>query len=286
MIEDEPPIVEMLSKCVFLYDPLDRGNADFWTRTQFIKAIDELQGIPQKESDKLFRMVLNYEDERKLLSVYNMTMTCSYSIKRLILHLTILIIRTCMSVKSKVKMTSSLMPLTLVTFALPQFMAQHNCEDLKPTDTPSSFSTFTQDSSDLMSNQICAHHPMATQCNQSQYLTLLKQICAHNPSSSQVRQANLSNSLTSQYPPDPGEQVLKKSATEIGEQDFPVKKFKFIYPSSKPRMTETSALTPVQVVYSPIAFMIHQWTINLHDRYPPLHVLLPEEYISPSSHPL
>ena len=29
-------------------------------------------------------------------------------------------------------------------FALPQFMRQHNCEDLKPTDTPSTVSTFIQ----------------------------------------------------------------------------------------------------------------------------------------------
>ena len=100
------------------------------------------------------------------------------------------------------------------TFALPQFLAQHNCEDLKPIDTPSMFPTFTQASSDQTSNQICAHHPMTTQCNQSQYLTMLKQICAHNPSASQVSQANQSNYLTSQYPPDPGEHVLKKSATE------------------------------------------------------------------------
>ena len=86
------------------------------------------------------------------------------------------------------------------------------------------------------------------------------------------------------YPPDPGEHVLKKSATEIGEQEFPVKRFNFIYPSSNSRMTETSTLTYVDVAYSPIAFMNHQWTINLHDGYPPLHVLLPEEYI-PSSLP-
>ena len=59
-------------------------------------------------------------------------------------------------------------------FALPQFMPQHNCEDLKPIDTPSTFSTITQASSDHTSNQICAHNPMETQCNQSQYLTLVK----------------------------------------------------------------------------------------------------------------
>ena len=137
---------------------------------------------------------------QQVLSVYNMTMTCSYSIKRLILHLTISTIRTLMSVKSKVnKMTSSFMPLTLATI----LCYPNSWQDLKPIDTPSTFSTLTQASSDHTSNQICAHNPMATQCNQSQYLTLLKQVGAHNPSASQVSQANLSNSLTSQYPPDP-----------------------------------------------------------------------------------
>ena len=105
-------------------------------------------------------------------------------------------------------------------FALPQFMVQHNCGDLKPIGTPSTTSTFTQASSDHTSNQISAHHSMATQCNQSQYPILFKQICAHNPSASQLSQANLSNSLTSQYPLDPVEHVLKKSATEIGDRDF------------------------------------------------------------------
>ena len=71
-------------------------------------------------------------------------------------------------------------------FALPQCMAEHNCEDLKPTDTPSTFSTFTQAFSDHTSNQMCAHNSMATQCNQFQYPTLLKQVCAHNPSASQL----------------------------------------------------------------------------------------------------
>ena len=52
---------------------------------------------------------------QQMFSVYNITMTCSNSIKRLILHLTISTIRTLMSVKSKVKMTYSFMPLTLAT---------------------------------------------------------------------------------------------------------------------------------------------------------------------------
>ena len=53
-------------------------------------------------------------------------------------------------------------------------------------------------------------------------------------------------------------------------------------------MTETSvptlvhvAYSPRQVAYSPIALMNYQWTINLHEGYPPLQALLPEECIPP-----
>ena len=167
-------------------------------------------------------------------------------------------------------------------FALPQFMAQHNCKDLHPTDTLSTVPTCIQATSNLTQNPICAHNPMATQCNQSQYFTLFNKICAHNLSASHDNQANLSNSLTSPCPPDPWEYVLKKSAADLREQDFPVKWFKFIYTSSKPRMTETSTCTPVHVAHSPLAFLNHLWTINLHDGYLSLHALMPVEYIPPS----
>ena len=49
-----------------------------------------------------------------------------------------------------------------LTLALPQFLAQHNCEDLKPTDTLSTVPRFTQASSDHTLNPICAHNPVAT----------------------------------------------------------------------------------------------------------------------------
>ena len=49
-------------------------------------------------------------------------------------------------------------------------------------------------------------------------------------------------------------------------------------------MTETPVQEPVHVAYLPIASMNYQWTINLHDGYPPLQILLPEEYIPPSFH--
>ena len=54
-------------------------------------------------------------------------------------------------------------------------MAQHNCEDLKPTDTPSTVPTTLQVSIDHTFNPKWSHNLMATQCNQSQYLTLMKQ---------------------------------------------------------------------------------------------------------------
>ena len=55
------------------------------------------------------------------------------------------------------------------TFALPQFMAQHNYEDLNPTDTPSTVPVAIQALNDHPFNPRCAHNQMATQCKQSQY---------------------------------------------------------------------------------------------------------------------
>ena len=48
-------------------------------------------------------------------------------------------------------------------------MAEHNSEDLDPTDDPSTVPTAIQATSDQTFNPRCAHNPMATQCNQSQY---------------------------------------------------------------------------------------------------------------------
>ena len=165
------------------------------------------------------------------------------------------------------------------TFALPQFTAQHNCEDQDPTDDPSAVPTASQASCDRTFKPKCALNPMITQCNQSQYLTLMKKNCVHSPSASQASQTNLPNSLVSQYPPDPGEHVLK---TLTGEQDIPVQWFKFIHPSPKPRMTKTPFQIAVHVAYSPIASMNYKWTINLHDGYLILQVMKPEGYMPPS----
>ena len=53
------------------------------------------------------------------------------------------------------------------TFALPQFMAQHNCVDQEPTADPSAVPTAFLTSSDHTFNPKCAHNPMETLWNQS-----------------------------------------------------------------------------------------------------------------------
>ena len=123
-----------------------------------------------------------------------------------------------------------------------------------------------------------------SQCNQSQYLTLMKKNGAHSPTASQASQTNLSNSLVSQYQPDPAEHALNRSATYIGEQEIPVQWFKFIHPSPKPRMTKTPFQIAVHVAYSPISSMNYMWTINLYDGYPLFQVMKPEGCVPASLH--
>ena len=79
-------------------------------------------------------------------------------------------------------------------------MAQHNREYQDPTDDPSAVPTASQASCNHTFKPKCAHNPMVTQCNQSQYLTLMKKNCVHSPSASHASQINLPNSLDSQNP--------------------------------------------------------------------------------------
>ena len=66
------------------------------------------------------------------------------------------------------------------TFALPQFMAQHNYEYLDPTDDPTRVPTAIQATSDQIFSPRCAHNPLTTQCNQSQYPNLNHNLHYHN----------------------------------------------------------------------------------------------------------
>ena len=97
----------------------------------------------------------------------------------------------------------------------------HNCDDLDPTDTPSSVPTTLQAPSDDTYNPKCTHSLMETQCNHSQYPILMKQNCTHNPSTSQVSKNYHPNPVTFPYPPDPGEHVLETSSapTILVERD-------------------------------------------------------------------
>ena len=105
--------------------------------------------------------------------------------------------------------------------ALPQFLTQHNCDDLDPTDTPSSVPTALQAPSDDTYNPKCTHSLMETQCNHSQYPILMKKNCTHNLSTSQVSKSYHANSVAFPYPPDPGEHVLVPSSapTTLVERD-------------------------------------------------------------------
>ena len=105
--------------------------------------------------------------------------------------------------------------------ALPQFLRNHHCDDLDPTDTPSAVPTAHQASSDDTYNPKCTHSLMETQCNHSQYPILMKQNCTHNPSTSQVSKSYYPNPVTFPYPPDPGEHVLETSSapTTLVERD-------------------------------------------------------------------
>ena len=105
--------------------------------------------------------------------------------------------------------------------ALPQFLTHHNCDDLDPTDTPSAVPTALQAPSDDTSNPKCTHSLMETQCNHSQYPTVMKKNCTHHPSTSQVSKSYHPNPVTFPYPPDPGEHVLETSSapTTLVERD-------------------------------------------------------------------
>ena len=63
------------------------------------------------------------------------------------------------------------------TFALPQFMDQHNYEYQDPSDTPTTVPTAFQVSWDHTLHPECTHNPMAIQCNQ--YNLALPQFLAH-----------------------------------------------------------------------------------------------------------
>ena len=143
--------------------------------------------------------------------------------------------------------------------ALSKFLARHSCEDFNPTDTPSAARTDLQAPSDETYNPKSAHNPMETQCNQSQYPTLMKHNCTHNPSLSQVSQNNHSNPVAFLYPPDPGEHVLERSVTP----KTPVKRDKLDLSSLAPPKGRWKVLS-VGPILSRVPLQALYVLVNLH----------------------
>jgi energy-coupling factor transporter ATP-binding protein EcfA2 len=69
LLEDTPDVMQVLSRRLFLYDPLNRGGSDFWSRDQCAFQLAALQGIPQSQSCNIFQTVLTADDEQKLVEI-------------------------------------------------------------------------------------------------------------------------------------------------------------------------------------------------------------------------
>jgi hypothetical protein len=57
------PTMQILANRLFLYDPLERGGEDFWSREQFLAEIEQMPSIPQRVAHNLFQTVLTEGDK-------------------------------------------------------------------------------------------------------------------------------------------------------------------------------------------------------------------------------
>ena len=57
------PIMEILAQRTFLYDPLERGGADVWSRDRFLAEIEQMSVIPQRLAGNLFQTALTSDDK-------------------------------------------------------------------------------------------------------------------------------------------------------------------------------------------------------------------------------
>ena len=99
------------------------------------------------------------------------------------------------------------------TESLPELKGHLDITNQEPTDTPTTMPTAFQVSCDHTLHPECTHNTMETQCNQSQFPTLMRHNCTHNPSTSQVKKSNHINPMAFPYPPDHGEHIVERSAT-------------------------------------------------------------------------
>ena len=69
LIQDTSKAMQVLSKRLFLYDPMNCGGLEFWSRDRCISKIAALKSIPQVQSRSMFATVLTADDENKLLKL-------------------------------------------------------------------------------------------------------------------------------------------------------------------------------------------------------------------------
>ena len=121
--------------------------------------------------------------------------------------------------------------------ALPQFLADHNCEDLDPTDTPSAVPNTLQ---------------------APKHSTL-------NPSTSQVKKSNHTNPMDLPYPPDPGEHVMERSATPTDTIYIKTQVFRLLrYYSPEPRKIARSDWATQNITNSMTSSIKQPYGVHSH----------------------
>ncbi|MHA7877884.1 MAG: hypothetical protein ACX93T_03100 [Bacteroidota bacterium] len=59
----DSPAIQILSQRAFLYDPLEKGGTDFWSRDRFLNEIEQMPAIPQHVAPNMFQTVLTSDDK-------------------------------------------------------------------------------------------------------------------------------------------------------------------------------------------------------------------------------
>ena len=62
----DSPTMQILAQRAFLYDPLERGGAECWSRDRFLAEIEQMPAIPQRLAGSLFQTVLTSDDQAML----------------------------------------------------------------------------------------------------------------------------------------------------------------------------------------------------------------------------
>ena len=63
------PTMQILAQRAFLYDPLERGGAEFWSRDRFLAEIEQMPAIPQRLAGNLLQTALTSDDQVMLRSI-------------------------------------------------------------------------------------------------------------------------------------------------------------------------------------------------------------------------